>query len=70
MLTTLPQEEITSLKQNLRREISKLSGVPENNIPKYICINNLNSKLERLEEIEKILTIDKYKIVFIGTIVH
>ncbi|MHC5772778.1 hypothetical protein [Nostoc sp.] len=68
MLTTLPQEEITLLKQNLRREISKLSGAAENNIPKYICINNLNSKLERLEEIEKILSIDKYKIVFIGTI--
>ncbi|MEH2038165.1 hypothetical protein [Nostoc sp.] len=68
MLTTLPQEEITLLKQNLRREISKLSGAAENNIPKYICINNLNLKLERLEEIEKILSIDKYKIVFIGTI--
>ncbi|MEH2414371.1 hypothetical protein [Nostoc sp.] len=68
MLTTLPQEEITLLKQNLRREISKLSGAADNNIPKYICINNLNSKLERLEEIEKILSIDKYKIVFIGTI--
>lgn len=68
MLTTLPQEEITLLKQNLRREIKKLSGAAENNIPKYICINNLNSKLERLEEIEKILSIDKYKIVFIGTI--
>ncbi|MBN3906900.1 MAG: hypothetical protein HWQ35_10180 [Nostoc sp. NMS1] len=68
MLTTQAQEEITLLKQNLRREISKLSGVLENNIPKYICINNLNSKLERLEEIEKIISIDKYKIVFIGTI--
>lgn len=68
MLTTQPQEEITSLKQKLRHEISKLSGASENNIPKYICINNLNSKLERLEEIEKILSIDKYKIVFIGTI--
>ena len=33
-----------------------------------VCINNLNSKLERLEEIEKIISIDKYKIVFIGTI--
>ncbi|WP_375469110.1 hypothetical protein [uncultured Nostoc sp.] len=68
MLTIQPQEEITSLKQKLRHEISKLSGASENNIPKYICINNLNSKLERLEEIEKILSIDKYKIVFIGTI--
>lgn len=43
MLTTQPQEEITSLKQKLRHEISKLSGASENNIPKYICINNLNS---------------------------
>ncbi|MEH2397547.1 hypothetical protein [Nostoc sp.] len=60
MLTTQPQEEITSLKQNLRREIKKLAGASG--------INNLNSKLERLEEIEKILSIDKYKIVFIGTI--
>jgi hypothetical protein len=68
MLTTLPQEEITLLKQKLTHEIRKLSGAAENNIPKYICINNLNSKLERLEEIEKILSIDKYKIVFIGTI--
>ncbi|MEH2297363.1 hypothetical protein [Nostoc sp.] len=68
MLTTLPQEEITLLKQKLTHEIRKLSGAAENNIPKYICINNLKSKLERLEEIEKILSIDKYKIVFIGTI--
>ena len=60
MLTTQPQEEITSLKQNLRREIKKLAGASG--------INNLKSKLERLEEIEKILSIDKYKIVFIGTI--
>ncbi len=60
MLTTQPQEEITSLKQNLRREIKKLSGASG--------INNLNSKLEKLEQIEKIFSIDKYKIVFIGTI--
>ncbi|MEH1931252.1 hypothetical protein [Nostoc sp.] len=60
MFTTQPQEEITSLKQNLGREIKKLLGASG--------INNLNSKLERLEQIEKILSIDKYKIVFIGTI--
>ncbi|MEH2460572.1 hypothetical protein [Nostoc sp.] len=60
MLTIQPQEEITSLKQNLRREIKKISGASG--------INNLKSKLERLEEIEKIISIDKYKIVFIGTI--
>lgn len=54
MFTTQPQEEITSLKQNLRREIKKLLGASG--------INNLNSKLERLEQIDKILSIDEYKI--------
>ncbi|MHC5770313.1 MAG: hypothetical protein ACYTXI_32830 [Nostoc sp.] len=68
MLTIQWQEEITSLQQSLRREISKISGGSEINVTKHICINNLKSKLERLEEIEKILSIEKYKIVFIGTI--
>ncbi|MDP5336948.1 MAG: hypothetical protein NWQ28_00030 [Nodularia sp. (in: cyanobacteria)] len=68
MLTKQCQEEITSLQQNLRREISKISGGSEINVIKHICINNLKSKLERLEEIHKLLSIEKYKIVFIGTI--
>lgn len=68
MLTTTWQEEITSLKQNLNKEIKRISGNSEINIPNHICINNLKSKLERLDEIEKILSIDKYKIAFIGTI--
>ncbi|MDZ8055821.1 MAG: hypothetical protein RMX68_009140 [Aulosira sp. ZfuVER01] len=68
MLTITWQEEIASLKQNLSNEINKISGHSEINIRKHICINNLTSKLERLNEIEKILSIDKYKIVFIGTI--
>lgn len=68
MLTIQWQEEITLLQQSLKREISRISGGSEINIVKHICINNLKSKLERLEEIEKILSIDKYKIVFIGTI--
>ncbi|MEH2169563.1 MAG: hypothetical protein V7K41_23460 [Nostoc sp.] len=68
MLTTTWQEEIASLKQNLRKEINKISGHSEITIPNHICINNLKSKLERLDEIEKILSIEKYKIAFIGTI--
>ncbi|WP_257236263.1 hypothetical protein [Nostoc sp. 'Peltigera malacea cyanobiont' DB3992] len=56
------------MKQDLRKEINKISGHSEINIPNHICINNLKSKLERLDEIEKILSIEKYKIAFIGTI--
>lgn len=62
------QNEITSLQNNLRDEINKISSKSELNIINHICINNLKSKLSRLEEIKKILNIDKYKIVFIGTI--
>ncbi|RCJ25309.1 hypothetical protein A6S26_16095 [Nostoc sp. ATCC 43529] len=68
MLTITWQEEIASLKQDLKKEIKKISGKSEINIPNHICINNLKSKLERLDEIEKILSIEKYKIAFIGTI--
>ncbi|MDF5708583.1 MAG: hypothetical protein PUP90_13075 [Nostoc sp. S4] len=68
MLTIQWQEEIASLQQSLRREITKISGGSQINVIKHICINNLKSKLERLEEIDKILSIEKYKIVFIGTI--
>ncbi|MBW4560878.1 MAG: hypothetical protein KME32_06900 [Mojavia pulchra JT2-VF2] len=68
MLTIQWQEEIALLQQSLRREITKISGGSEINVIKHICINNLKSKLDRLEEIEKILNIEKYKIVFIGTI--
>jgi hypothetical protein len=68
MLTIQWQEEITSLQKSLKREIKKISAGSEINIIKHICINNLKSKLERLEEIETILNIEKYKVVFIGTI--
>ncbi|MDZ8261641.1 hypothetical protein [Nostoc sp. ChiQUE01b] len=68
MLTITWQEEIASLKQDLRKEIKKISSNSKINIPNHICINNLKSKLERLDEIEKILSIEKYKIAFIGTI--
>ncbi|MCC5667379.1 hypothetical protein LC653_26735 [Nostoc sp. CHAB 5784] len=68
MLTITWQEEIASLKQDLTKEIKTISGNSEINIPNHICINNLKSKLERLDEIEKILSIEKYKIAFIGTV--
>ncbi|MBD2416567.1 hypothetical protein H6G54_02340 [Anabaena cylindrica FACHB-243] len=62
------EKEITSLKKDLNSEIRRIERASEITIHKHICINNLKSKLERLEEIEKILGIDKYRIVFIGTI--
>jgi hypothetical protein len=68
MVVAQLEEEINSLKQSLKREISKISGGSEINVIKHICNSNLESKLERLEEIENILKIEKYKIVFIGTI--
>ncbi|MEH2080691.1 MAG: hypothetical protein V7K89_12015 [Nostoc sp.] len=68
MLTITWQEEIASLKQDLNKEINKISRNSDINVRNYICINNLKSKLERLNEIEKILSIDKYQIAFIGTI--
>jgi hypothetical protein len=68
MLTISWQEEITLLQKSLKREINEISAGSEINITKHICLNNLKSKLERLKEIETILNIDKYKIVFIGTI--
>ncbi|MBO1067529.1 MULTISPECIES: hypothetical protein [Nostocales] len=68
MSDTQWQKEITSLKKDLNSEISKIERASEITIPQYICINNLKSKLERLEKIERILSIDKYNIVFIGTI--
>lgn len=62
------QEEIDNLKQELADEIAEREEVPERTVPSYICINNLKSKLQRLEEISEILSIEKYKLVFVGTI--
>ncbi|WP_335092765.1 hypothetical protein [Nostoc sp.] len=56
------------MKQNLNKEINNISRDSDINVRNHIYINNLKSKLERLDEIEKILSIDKYKIAFIGTI--
>jgi hypothetical protein len=40
----------------------------ESTIPNYLCLNNLKSKLARLGAIERNLAIDKYMLVFVGTI--
>ncbi|MDJ0736212.1 MAG: hypothetical protein QNJ47_19475 [Nostocaceae cyanobacterium] len=61
-------EEITKLQKRLKDAIYKMESNSEINVINHICISNLKSKLERLEEIKKILSIEKYKIVFIGTI--
>jgi hypothetical protein len=68
MLSTNWQEEIENLKQELEDEIAKREKVPEKTVPSYLCINNLKSKHERLKEISEILNIEKYKLVFVGTI--
>lgn len=67
MLNVQWKDEVKSLKQELIDEIKRMRGL-EKIIPNYICINNLTSKLERLYEIEEILNIKKYNLVFIGTI--
>ena len=67
MLATQWQDEIAFLKQDLTNEIAKRASTSELTVPNHICRNNLNLKLARLGEIEKILTIDKYTVVFIGT---
>jgi signal recognition particle GTPase len=68
MLTAQWQEQIESLKQELADEIATREKVSERTVPSYICINNLKSKLNRLKEIADILSIEKYKLVFIGTV--
>ena len=68
MLATQWQEEIAFLKQDLKDEIAKRASTSEMNVPNHICINNLKSKLTSLNKIEEILSIDKYTVVFIGTI--
>lgn len=68
MLATQWQEEIAFLKQELTNEIAKRDSTSEMTVPNHICINNLKSKLTRLNKLEKLLSIDKYTLVFIGTI--
>lgn len=68
ILPTQWQGKIESLKQELTNEITKIEGTAKMTVPNHICINNLKSKLARLNVIEEILSIAKYNLVFIGTI--
>lgn len=61
-------EQISFLKKVLNDEIASREKTFESTIPNYLCLNNLKSKLTRLEVIERNLAIDKYTLAFIGTI--
>lgn len=62
------REQIEDLKHELTDSIASREQAFESTIPNYLCLNNLKSKLARLETIERNLAIDKYMLVFIGTI--
>jgi hypothetical protein len=62
------REQTMALKQELKDAIASREKTFERTIPNYLCLNNLKSKLARLEIIERNLAIDKYMLVFIGTI--
>ena len=61
-------ERIETLKQQLATEIAARESDFESTIQNYICVNNLKSKRDRLEVIQQILAIEKYTLVFIGTV--
>ncbi|MBE9176774.1 hypothetical protein IQ225_18265 [Synechocystis salina LEGE 06155] len=52
----------------MEEEIDTRNKLNERTVPRYLCINNLESKLSRLKYILSILNIEKYNLVFIGTI--
>lgn len=68
MPTNQSPANIGTLKRNLMEAIAERAGRSAGTIPDYLCLNNLRSKLTRLELIERNLSIDKYRLVFIGTI--
>ena len=59
-------QQIVSLQNNLMEEIGKIDEIT--NIYQHLRKSALESKLERLHNIEKALAIEKYALVFIGTI--
>jgi flagellar biosynthesis GTPase FlhF len=59
-------EIIESLINSLNSEIEKIGKL--NSIPSHIIRKNLHLKIERLKKIQKVFQIEKYNIVFIGTI--
>src|SRR5688572_21787213 len=60
--------QMAALKQELQDAIASREENFQRTIPNYLCLNNLKSKLARLETIERNLDIDKYMLVFVGTI--
>jgi hypothetical protein len=62
------QRSIAQLKQALQTSIASRESSFKSTIPNYLGLNNLKSKLARLKVIEKNLSIDKYVLVFFGTI--
>lgn len=60
--------EIEALKHELRSAIAVREKDAGETIPDYLCLNNLKSKLSRLETVGRNLAIEKYTLVFIGTI--
>jgi len=53
---------------SLKEKIKSLINISVKNVFEYTKRETLNSKLERVKDVEKSLKIEKYKIVFIGTI--
>lgn len=62
------RKQIQVLKRELTDDIAAREQSFESTIPNYLCLNNLKSKLARLEAIEHNLAITKYTLVFVGTI--
>lgn len=56
-------DQIDTIRQELTDEIEVREESFERTIPNYICVNNLKSKLNRLNDIKDILTIDKYSFI-------
>lgn len=61
-------DSISTLKDDLASAIMERQVTFAPTIQQWICLNNLKTKLSRLEAIERILEIEKYTLVFIGTI--
>lgn len=60
-------EKIASLKNDINKEMLNI-GDSQNNVFKHLKRKSLESKLSRLEKINSILKIEKYKVVFIGSV--
>lgn len=68
MINPQLQETIDTLKLGIEKEIENIEKLNTISIPNHIILKNLQSKLHTLLEIESILSLEKNKIVFIGTV--